>query len=100
MTELRDDLNDDGSWECPVENCEYWLPAGMTYLAYDHQELHSIIEQAFIDGYGCMMEQMYDRDDEEVDELASDKFEFKDEYDWWNGAGSGDGDERPTGVNE
>lgn len=76
-SELRDDLNSDGSWDCPVENCSVFYPAGMTYLADDHERLHQIIEQAYIDGYNTGFAQKRGNQTPEKD------YEFKEEYDWY-----------------
>lgn len=82
MSETNDS-NSDESWECPVENCNYWLPEGMEYLAYDHERLHNIIKQAYIDGYKRSLWELYDRNDEEIGEWAESSFRFRGEYDWW-----------------
>lgn len=75
--ELRDDLNSDGSWDCPVDNCSVHYPPGLTYLSGDHEELHQVIKQAFVDGYNMGFEQ------ELGEQTPNEDYEFVEEYDWY-----------------
>ena len=33
-------IHDDGAAYCPHEDCDWWVPAGMEYMYYDHAQEH------------------------------------------------------------
>jgi|AntDeeMinimDraft_5_1070356.scaffolds.fasta_scaffold13252_5 hypothetical protein len=33
-------VHDDGAAYCPHEDCDWWVPAGMEYMYYDHRQEH------------------------------------------------------------
>ena len=33
-------VHDDGAAYCPNEDCDWWVPAGMEYMYYDHRQEH------------------------------------------------------------
>lgn len=81
-------MTDNNDTECDVENCSYWVPEGMEYLMEDHERLHDIIKQAYMDGAEAAVWKTTDYQSvgviEVVDGVVEEEFEFKEEYDWWD----------------